>query len=594
MKAYGVNWHGLSAIEIELELIRAGGVYRDGNRSCGHGLFFHYKQLQSLLAPWKKWDRWSELILNNLIENRLTVLTGPANSTKTSSVAFFALCRYIVWPTNQCVLISSTDSRSLELRIWGEIKKFWSAARNVYEDCPGRIVESKQMIVSDVDEDEATDFRNGIIGVPTISGGTFVGLGKFVGIKNGQVFLAADEAQFMSSAFYDGISNLSNNPQFQCAAMGNPKDRTDVLGKLAEPAASIGGWEGYEPTGKTFVYPTRFPGGKVVCLDGRDTPNNDRKPGEAPPYPYIITTESIAQAVEYYGEDSIQVSMMFYGIFPPDAQAKRVVTRSLVDRFRASEDLTWTHDPLTKIFAIDAAYGSIGGDRCVGVEMHFGKCSDGMQRIAFAGVPVVIPVTVRNTMLPEDQIVTWVKDYCEAPTRNIPPSHVAFDSTGRGSLASAFGRVWTDANGTPIGTQVVAIEFGGLASDRMVSQKHQVPCRSYYLNFMSELWYDFRHLIESDQCRKLPINVMEEMCMRGWEMTKGNRFQVEAKDKCKLRMGKSPDLADAAVTGLELAKRLGFRVIGTIGLKKSNTPNWLKDLMTKQQQLQKSKQLTYK
>lgn len=32
------------------------------------------------------------------------------------------------------------------------------------------------------------------------------------------------------------------------------------------------------------------------------------------------------------------------------------------------------------LFALDAAYGGVGGDRCVGVELHVGKGIDGVRR----------------------------------------------------------------------------------------------------------------------------------------------------------------------------------------------------------------------
>lgn len=586
MNAYGASFATDDPIEVEITAIRLGGRWqRNNGKHCGAGLFHHYKALQSHLAPWKQWDRWSDRILQELISRPLVVLTGPANSTKTHNVAFYALCRYIVAPTQQCVLVSSTDSRSLELRIWGEIKKLWSGARKVYGGTPGRIVESRQMIVTDIEDSEATDFRNGILAIPTVIGGNYVGLGKWAGIKNDNIFMAADEVHFMGASFYDAIANLRKNRGFQCAASGNPKDRTDVLGRLGEPASSIGGWEGYEPTGKTFTYPTRFAGGIAICLDGRDSPNNDVAPGDPVPFPYIITQEKIQEDLDYYGEDSIQVSMMDYGIFPKDAQAKRVITRSLCEKFRAFEDVTWTHEPLVKLFCMDAAYGAVGGDRCVGIEMHMGRCADGVQRLAFAGNPMVIPVSAKLDMLPEDQIATFVKNYCSHPERDIPPRHVIFDSTGRGSLVSAFGRLWS--------SQVVPVEFGGMASERPVSAKIKTPCRAFYFNFVSELWYQVRHVIEADQLRRLPINVMEEGAMRGYELTAGNRVKVEPKEECKVRMGRSPDLFDAFVCGAELALRLGF-VIRGISKDKHKTPAWIKTLVDQQQQVRKAHELTYK
>ena len=562
----------------------------------GEGLFHHYKTLQGLLWPWKKWDPWSELILQNLLKNRLTLLSGPANASKTHSVASYVLSRYICFPRNNCNLVSSTDSRSLELRIWGEIKKLWNEARMRYPDTPGRLIESKQMLVTDSDVDKATDYRNGIIGLPVMVGGNFVGLGKLTGIKSGAVYLAGDELSFMPMAFFDAISNMTKNPGFACAGMFNPKDRTDTAGKLAEPAE---GWESYAPTGKTMVWKTRFCGGVCIQLDGRDSPNNIAKEGEGWPFPHLINRDDIKRDVDYYGEDSIQVSMMDYGVFPRDAQARRVITRSMCERFRAQEEPVWSHEELTHVFGFDAAYGAVGGDRCVGVELAFGKCSDGVTRIAFAGPPVIIPVKADaldadgKPIMPEDQITHWVQNYCENPLRShpIPLSHVGFDSTGRGSLVASFARIW--------GSDFHAVEFGGTPSERPVSAKITTPCNLYYFNFVSELWYNVATLIMADQCRGMPTSVMEEFCMRGWEPIKDKKIQVEPKNPtngkpgCKQRMGKSPDIADGAAVALEIAQRLGF-VLGQGGNGVSRqSPRWLLELLERQKELNVSSRLKY-
>lgn len=597
MQAYGLNWRCDSQIDVEIRCIQLGGKWQEkSGRWYGEGLFHHYKSLQSLLWPWKKWDRWSELILKNLLENRLTLLAGPANSSKTHSVSAFIMARYICFPVNNCTLVSSTDSRSLELRIWGEIKKLWNEASLRYPETPGRMVESKQMLVTDIEEHKATDYRNGIIGIPCMVGGTFQGLGKYTGIKSGSVFLAGDELSFMPAAFFDAISNMSKNAGFKCAGMLNPKDQTDVAGKLAEP---VDGWESYAPTGKTMVWKTKFAGGKCIQLDGRDSPNNEAKPGEYWPYVYLINRDDIARDVAYYGEDSIQVSMMDYGIFPKDAQARRVITSSMCERFRACEEPVWTHEPLKHLLAIDAAYGAVGGDRCVAVELAFGKCSDGVERIAFAGPPMVIPVKADaadengSPILPEDQIVNWTRAYCENPSRTnpIPLAHIGFDSTGRGSLVKRFADLW--------GTDFYAIEFGGPASDLPVSVKIQTPRSDYYANKVTELWFDVAVLILADQCRAMPTSVKEEGCLRGWEPIKDKKIQVEPKNPSsgkpgmKQRTGKSPDLFDATVVGVSLAQKLGF-VLGDSGTSvSSKVPRWMEKMLEDHQRLQSNCRLRY-
>lgn len=600
MQLYGLTWPFDDPIDVEVTAIRQGGRWKYQGKHYGEGLFHHYKSLQSLLWPWKKWDKWSELILQNLIENRMTLLSGPANASKSHSASAYIVSRYICFPFGNCNLVSSTDSRSLELKIFGEIKKLWNQARARYEATPGRIVESKQMIVTDDENSKATDYRNSIIGVPCLVGGNYVGLGRYAGIKSKSLFLAADELSHMPIAFYDAISNLDKNAGFKCVGMFNPKDRTDVSGKLAEPSAEEGGWENYNPTGKVMVWKTRFRGGKCIQLDGRDSPNNEALPGEDWPYPHLINRDDIANDIALYGQDAWQVSAMDFGVFPKDAQARRIITRSMCERFRAQEEPIWSHEPLIHIFSMDAAYGAVGGDRCVGVELVFGKCSDGETRLAFAGQPMVIPVKANlvdeqgSPVMPEDQIVNWVRDYCESKSRTspIPLAHVGFDSTGRGSLVKRFADLW--------GNDFYAIEFGGPATDRPVSSKIHTKRCDYYLNYCTELWFDAAVLIMADQCRGMPTNVMEEGCMRGWWPVKEKKVQIEPKNGtdgkpgCKQRMGRSPDLFDSFVTGLAVAQKLGLKLGGNATSVGHQTPRWLLELMASQKRLQEGQRLKYR
>lgn len=577
VRRYGYDFPTDDPVAVELMAIRAGGRWLDKRkRECGAGLFEHHKALQSMIAPWKRWDRWSELLLREFIANRMTVVVGPANSTKTHNASFYALDCYLADPERTTVLMSSTDSRSLEMRIWGEFKKLWSSARALSDSVTGRLIESRQMVVTDTDA-EATDFRNGAVGIPTVYGGSFVGLGKFVGIKNTNVIVVADELSFMSIAFFDSVANLAKNKGFHGIGLGNPKDRTDTLGRLAEPSSEVGGWEGVEDTGKTRSWPTRFAGGKCVCLDGRDTPNND-PPGNQ--WPYIIRASDVASDIALYGQDSIQVSMMDYGVFPKDAQARRVLTRTLCEQAHALEEVTWEMPP-QRIAGLDAAYGSTGGDRCVLAEGAWGRCTDGIVRVAFTGSPVVVPVKAGLDVTPEDQIADYVKRYCEE--RDIPPSHFGLDSTGRGTLVKSLCTMWS--------TDVVPVEFGGAATERPVSDKIETTCRRYYANFMSELWYQFREAVRAGQVRQLPTDAMDEMCLRGWEPTRGNRIQVEPKDEMKLRSGRSPDIGDAAVVLLEVARRLGF-TIGGGSRSDAKRPRWLDQDLERVRKLKRTYALT--
>jgi hypothetical protein len=417
-------------------------------------------------------------------------------------------------------------------------------------------------IVSEGEDEDSEDFRNAIVGVPCMVGGSFVGLGKYVGIKNRYIILIADEASLMSDAYGRGVTSLEQNPGFRCWPLANPKDRFDTFGKLVEPADSEGGWAVTEDITKTTVWKTRKDRGVCVNLVGTDSPNHDEPRNRFAKW--MPSVEDVDASLAYYGKDSAQALMFVLGVFPKDAQSRRVLTPALCRKFCAQDDVVWQGEPQFKVVGVDAAYGAVGGDRTPLTELHVGVCHDGKQRVAIANGPVMIPVKASLPDLPEDQIALYVMKYCEE--RGIPPGNVFFDSTGRGSLVSSFGRLWS--------TAVNGVEFGGVASDRPVHNKpvgpnqQQAPktCREQYVDFVTELWFLAQVLVEGDQMRQLPTAVMEEGVARAWDFQASIgrvKIYVESKVDMKLRFSRSPDLFDSLVAGLEGCRRLGLEIGGS-------------------------------
>lgn len=583
---YDCYWSTGDPLEIEMECIRRGGKWRSKvtGKVKGMGLFYHYREMQKLLWPSDKWHKWKELMLSEFVVNRLTGVMGAASSAKSHEAALFGLCTYYCNPNNTSVLVSSTDVRSLELRIWGEIKKYHDLAQQMAPGLPGKVIHSRQMIVTTDEDGNSGDFRNGIIGIPCVVGGNFVGLGKLIGIKNKIVVLIADELSVMGPALFDSIANLNKNPGFKGIGLGNPKDRNDALGMVCEPADADGGWDAVDTTPKTKTWKTRFPNGKAIQLVGTDSPNFDVPEGVEPPFPFLITREAIETDRKFYGEDSMQFQMMDMGMMPKESVARRVITRAICTKFHAKESVIWGDGRLIKVAGLDAAYSSVGGDRCVLIMLEFGADKDGVDRISFISHPIVIPVR-GGDIPPEDQIAQKVRQECEL--KGVDPSHLYYDSTGRGTLGTAFARQWSNA--------VNPVEFGGRATERMVSTKIQVKCRDYYTDFVTELWYSVRHVIEADQMRNMPDEVIAEGVMREWTIVKGNKIEVEAKVFTKKRMGRSPDVFDSLVCAIEGARRLGFKVANLYTDKqKAESENWL-DLYRKRiNELRRRPMLTFK
>lgn len=458
----------------------------------------------------------------------------------------------------------------------------WAKAKKRSPSFPGHITQSKQMITTDGKDVVARDFRNGITAVPCVQSGSFVGISKYVGIKNEKMILLGDEFHLMMSSMLDSVSNLRGNDFFQLIASGNPKDRTDPFGVICEPSTEEGGWDGISDEEITKTWKTRY-GGICVQLVGTDSPNYDVPEDQPPPFPYLIKRTDIQADLELYGRESIQFSMMNLGMFPKGSSSRRVITRQMCEQFHALEQPVWASGKVTKVAGLDAAYSGIGGDRCVFIEGAFGENTAG--KIIFAmKPPLIVPVSIKDDRIPEDQIAEFVMKECIS--RGIPPENLGFDSTGKGSLGTSFARIWSN--------QVNPIEFGGKPSDRPVSDHIKSTCVEYYSKFVSELWYSVRYCIEAGQFRGMTDDVLFEGSMKEWTVVSGKRIEIEPKAKTKLRIGRSSDLFDSLVCCFEMARRKGFRIASLNNNTRNNNLDWLRELSNKTKELRKSKQLLLK
>lgn len=594
---YGTAWPFLLPdISIELSAIRLGGRWSIRGEPCGEGLAYHHQQAVNLLWPELDNHRWHELCLKSMTENTATVLLGPKSSGKTHEAAKFALTEYFSAPDQTTILISSITIQGLELRIWGEIKKLWQMAKNRYDFLPGHLIDSKHCFSTDnIDEDEVRDLRNGIIGLACKVNHRFVGLGSYVGIKNKRVRLIADEAQFMTSSFLDSISNLDANPDFKVVILGNPLDPLDSLGKAAEPK---GGWSSVgEPT-KTTIWETNFKiknkPGIAVNLVGTDSPNFDYPADQSPKYPYLICQSSIDSTIAFYSKQSQQYYTQCVGVMKTGLVSRRVINREMCRQFNCFDSVIWATTKRTKIYALDAAYGNIGGDRCIGGKIEWGKDVEG-RTVVEVGNPVIVPVQYQLNGVPaEDQIAEFVKEDCEKD--GIPPENVFFDATGRGSLGTSFARIWS--------SQVNPVEFGGNPTTRpvcqdifIIDQKTKIKrlklCTEEYSKFVTELWFSVRYTVESNQLRNLPQEVMEEGCQREWKIVKGNKIEIETKTEMKERTGRSPDLFDWLATAIEGARRKGFLISKLANEQIRKNDEWMRDLQRKSRALSASHKLNY-
>lgn len=601
---YNLYWQTtVDAASLELDMIKHGGQWKKQDGTiAGEGLVFHFKEFIRIVWPWVLQHKWFNLILENYVKYRTIVLIGPASSSKTFTSAILVLVDYFAHPDCTTVICCSTTKERLQDRVWADITKLFREAKSQRKWLPGNIIEGRLRIVTDSRKDspDGRDFRNGVVGVAAKRGESFVGLSDFAGIKNKRVRLLGDELSLLPRAFCDSISNLDKNPDFKCIGLGNPKETTDALGVLGEPAPHLGGWDGgIDQSFGTKTWAIRRDEGIAVQLPGDDSPNLDGQLGIP-----LISQADMNRDISFYGKESLWYTMMDLGRMPRGQGSRRVLTRQLCLKYNTMDEAVWRDNNLTHIAFMDAAYRGVGGDRCVFGTLTFGyevpmekfslpdssiahsmtDKSANRQVIALKEM-MVVPIDPSFDEPAEYQIANFVKKQCEE--RGIPPEDFFYDAGMRTSLVSAFVKVW----GAPGET----IDFGGSPTDDPVSSDIPISCKDYYSKFISQLWFSVRMVVEAGQQRGFTEDLIMEFSAREYGKVGGNKTEVEPKEKVKEKTGRSPDLADAYVCGLFGALQRGFHIASLKPPPKQNRnkEDWRTKIRDRAKKLSQAGQLEY-
>lgn len=594
---YGAYWKSEEhPLEIERTCIRKGGYWLNSKGvQCGAGMFTHFKNMQTLIWPEDDHHRWSDLILSKIVENRILVVAGSRDSSKTRSVSKWVLCDYWCFPKNSLFLMTSTTAQGLEMRVWGDIKSLFNRATERLQHLEGNVVDAKKGIFTDdiTDQAEVRDMRRGVVGIPVMtSEGEFQGMAlkNFAGIKQERRRLIGDELQFLSTDYLKVLDSMDKSGQdFKAIFLGNMiADNGKALDRVAEP---IDGWQTVDETPKTKIWKNKY-NGTTINLCGLDSPNFD--PDTKDRYPYLLNQGDInTVAARPGGRDSLEWWSQIMGLRKAGVVSDRVLTIDMIQNNNGFKDCIWNTGPTIKILAIDAGYG---GDDCVSTYIECGTEVGDIEVIVFKEQKV-IPVLLSTPISPEDQIATAAK--ADADRYGVPYENVYIEAGMRATLAVSFGRILSPA--------INAINFGGSATQRPVSndlfvfdertqQRRLKMCSEHYSKFVTQLAFDVRMLVESGQARMFPMPAAEEFQKRKWRFVYGDRYELETKLEYKERnQSRSPNFSDSVMIGVFAALKTGFEI------KRLKDPNavtperddWLEVEVDKHRKQQRKNELNY-
>ena len=502
------------------------------------GKLFHFKRVVDLLwnHPESKmrieWTPWLERMIEAAFEHKYLAVAGCASSGKSQAYALWAIINFLMKPWATLVIVTSTSLKESRKRIWGAITDLWRAVPGL----PGKLVDSVGMIRLDDGTDTKYGDRCGIALVAAERKKEREAVGKLVGIKQQRVIFIADELPELGESILEAAyTNLSNNPYFQLIGIGNPASYYDPFGQFATPKD---GW------GSITVEDEEWETERGHCLhfDAHKSPNIVA--GHVV-YPWMITPDNLAESASKLGENSPGYWRMYRGFWCPTGSDSSIYSESDIIKYGADRRVEWIETP-TKVAALDPSF-SANGDRSILYFGFVGKDTTG-RRVVCLDHYEELREDVTNKEEPRAfQIARQFKDKCEA--WGVSPANAAYDASGGGApFGDVVDALWS--------RNVLRVQFGGKASERPVSLTDRTPSHERYANRVSELWWTGKELIRNKQLFGISRDLVREMTERQYTTEKGlsMRIRVETKSDMKVRIGKSPDISDAAFILIELCR----------------------------------------
>jgi len=517
LKRYGIEWPtGTPEATIELGAYR---LARDGFNT-GHPAWDHMFNAACALFTPQQYARhyWVKRRMECFCKTPWQTWIGPGSVAKSTDAAMCVLLHWLSAPSRTTCVVCSTTVAMLEKRIFGELIRYFQ----LIPEAPGSYRKSESAIVLG-DENS----KNGIFGIAVLKGSTREALGNIIGLHNEYVCLVIDEMQATREAAVEAATNLSSSGrEFVFLGMGNPESRLDPLGRYSEPTA---GWDGLHPDTCGDGWATRY--GRCEFFDGYKSPAIV-EPNGRQRYHFMLSAEAIESTRQKFGEDSPQFWSQRRGFFPPEGLERTLFTESLFIHNQCFDIASWKFDNVP-VAGLDPSFSSMG-DRCILQFGQVGRTQEDRHCIMLTDT-VAIPLKLSKDTPISYFIAEQVMQECMR--RGVTHENFAMDCTGtQTALADIIENEW--------GRGILRIQFGGSASDNVISSDENVRAKDRYKNRVTELWYNLHNYVIAGMIRGLSRDAARELISR--RLTAQLKpVQLETKTMMKARTNQSPDIADA-------------------------------------------------
>lgn len=562
---YGRQWsidgRDITPLDVELAAFRIGHHPTHG----GLGKAIHYKRcVEAIWGREYDWHSWAQKKAQALCSANAVGFVGCKDSGKSEDLATWILCNWFADPVNTLCIVTSTDNKSAEQRIWGAIVRRYRQACNNLGMEIGRLVSSQHIIKLDDSEYEVG--ANSSISL-VAAGDQYKeeALKKLQGRKNKRIFLVLDELQDCSPDVTEkAVWNLKGKGVFHVAAACNANSILGPEGKFFEPA---NGWMSVDEETETWQINVAGIKGIALHMDGEKSPNNEHfeKTGKIK-YSYLIKPDDVASAKASLGPTSPTYRRQYKGFWPSaDVDQDHVFTEILIKKHHALEKADWPYESRPhKLLGVDPSFTS-GGDRFVCTYGEYGKALNGLWTLN-----IVQQYTLNRPKPKEGE----EEEYAYAMLTEVVKlkEKLGIDNENIGVDSSAGGLFWAmGQRGLLKGW--LPVDFSGSPSDKPISaaekmrdeEGEEVMPKDLFVNRTTELMYVLRYFMESNQLRGVTPELAREMVLRKFTH-RGKKIILESKKDMKKRVGFSPDLLDSAEIFADVARERFKAVAGGVAL----------------------------
>jgi len=496
----------------------------------------HLKNATRIVFPSEYvWSYWSDFIFKARCENDFLAIWGAGGTGKSTTCAIWDLMDWQSDPKGTTTKIFTTSMGKQNLRHFGEVTKYHGMRAGILA---GEYIPSEQGIFY---RDEHGVYPKACIIAQSVkqdANGKVSEIGNF-GVHNIRNRMIIDEANGTpAAALKSSVNQAQGGEEFKCTLIGNPGHPEDLLCAHSLPIG--GSFDDIDPDTDvewdTYKNGVRL--GKCIRLDGLRSPRIHEPDGEQK-YRFLIGQAGIDFCKAMEGVESLAWWEQVRGMLP---KTSRVTDRIFDPQVIRGSDCRLR--PIMvgrpeRIASIDPAWSS-GGDRCILKLARLGYLVDG-----------------RRVIIEDDKIRIPIKDSKDDPV-SMQIARAA-DQHMRQYGVDLQG-VITDCTGTQHGVPDVLqlnfgwsplrCTFGGGASDIPLSSIDTTPAHEKYFNRVTEMWgrcadtMRWRSIYGLDG--ELGEETIAELASRRFIM-QGKKQMAESKKEMKIRMGKSPDLADATV-----------------------------------------------